>query len=551
MRIGLAVLMLGLSAAWSLVSPASAVAQSADAPAAMVSIAPMERLMQDFSYLMRSCGVPQIGGLGSMMAKQYTQGLDASRPAGVMVRLVDSQPVVLAFLPLNNRQQFFSSLAGASLIPDDLGNGMFAFDANGQTIFAKDAGKWLFISQQEDDLGKLPADPQALLGDMPARYDIALNINLQALPKEMRDMAVGQLRTGFERSLAEQTNQSAEERAQAEEVGRMSIQQLERIFSETEKVVIGWNSAASTQKVQLDVGAQFVEGSEMAKQMTSLQSMTSDYTGLLIDGAAMTMRTTSMISESDKAMSKNNLRNAFGLVEKQIDDSDSLPTSAKESLKKFIKGFMSIVDKTIDGGKLDGGGAVSLNDGKVRAVFGGMLADGARIEKEIKDLVAQVGSGGELPSFEFNYAKHQDVNLHKVTIPIQSDEPAVQRIFGNQIKLVVGTGEKSFFVSIDPDGDGVIKAALDRIHAAQNVKVIPGEVVLEAAQILSFAQSLVPNPMLDTVTQTVLQAEGKSKVRVLNSMIPRGMMYQISIDEGVLKGIGAGVQAGQGGGAGF
>ena len=48
------------------VTQAVSFAQTPDRPAAIVSIAPLDRLMQDFTYLTRSAGVPQIGGIGSM-----------------------------------------------------------------------------------------------------------------------------------------------------------------------------------------------------------------------------------------------------------------------------------------------------------------------------------------------------------------------------------------------------------------------------------------------------------------------------------------------------
>ena len=526
--------------------------QTPQKPAAVVSIAPVDRLLQDFTYLTRSAGVAQVGGIGSMMTKQYTQGLDTTRPAGVSVQIVDGQPVAMAFLPLANRQMFFGALAGAGLTPDDLGNGLFSFDANGRTIYAKDAGQWLFISQQEDDLGTLPADPSLALGDLPGKYDVATRINLQALPPELRNMAVNQMRAGFERSLAEQKDQTVEEKAAAEEVGKSTIAQMERLLNETEQVLFGWNATSATQKLQIDLGAQFIEGSELAGQIGKLQGLTSDFTGLLIQGAALTLRSTALIADSDKALSKNNLRNGYSQVEKQIDDDGSLPAESKDALKKFASAMVSVIERTIDGGKLDGGGAIALNDNKVRAVFGGLVADGMQVEKEIKALVASLGNGPHVPKFQFNYSKHQNVNLHKVSIPLKSDDEAVQKIFGSELRLVLGTGEKSLFVSLDPDGDSVIKAALDRIATAKGVKVTPGEFILEVGQVLAFAQSLNANPLLESATMAVQQSEGKDKIRILNNLVPRGIVYQIMIDEGVLKGIGATVQAAQGGnGAGF
>ncbi len=529
----------------------STLAVGQDKPVAVVSIAPLERVTQDFTYLMRSCGVPQFGAIGSMMIKQWGDGLDPKRPAGVAVQMVDGQPVPLAFLPLEDRKKLFDALAGAGQFPDDLGSGLFAFDAAGRTIYAKDAGKWLFISQQEEDLKKLPADPAALLGDSPSKYDLAVRINVQGLPADLRNAAIEQMKQGFERSLAEERGQSDEERAAAEEMGKASIKQMERLINETEQVLLGLATGPSVQKLQIDVATQFVSGSELATQVDKLNGLTSDFTGLLIDGAAFTVRSTSLISEGDKAMTKSNLRNVNGQLEKQIDDSGSLPTANKEALKKFTKGLIAILEKTIDSGKFDGGGALALNDGKVRAVIGGSVADGLALEKEVKELVASLGTGPEVPKFQFNYAKHQNINLHRAIVPIKSDDPQVNKVFGNELKLVIGTGEKAFFLSLDPDGDAVIKAALDRLNAKKAVKVIPGEMILQAGQILAFAQSIAPNPIVDSVVQILQQSEGKDKIKVTTTPFPRGLIYQVSVDEGVLKGIGAAVQAGQGGGGGF
>ena len=527
------------------------VANSQDKPVATVAIAPLERVTQDFTYLMRACGVPQVGAIGSMLIKQWGDGLDGKRPAGITVQLIDGQPVPLAFLPLEDRKKFFDALAGAGQFPDDLGSGLFAFDAAGRTIYAKDAGKWLFISQQEDDLKKLPADPAAMLGDAPTKYDLAIRVNLQALPAEMRNGAIEQMKQGFERQLAEQRGQTDEEKAAAEEMGKASIKQMERLLNETEQVLIGLATGSALQKLQIDVAAQFVTGSELALQVEKLNGLTSDFTGLLIDGAAFTLRSTSLISDGDKAMAKNNIRSVYSQLEKQIDDSGSMPAANKDSLKKFIKGMIAILDKTIDSGKFDGGGAVSLTDNKVRAVLGGSVADGAQLEKEVKELVASLGTGPEIPKFQFNYAKHQNVNLHKVSIPIKSDDRQVQKIFGSELKLVVGTGEKAFFLALDPDGDALIKSALDRLNSKKAVKVIPGEMILQAGQVVAFAQSIAPNPIIESVASMLQQADGKDKIKVTTTPVTRGLLYQVSVDEGVLKAIGAAVQAGQGGGGGF
>ncbi len=534
-----------------LLAPVKAFSQGPEKPVAVVSIAPIERLMQDFTYLMRTCGVPQVGGIGSMMVKQYTQGLDTKRAAGVAIQIVNGQPVAMGFLPLSSREQFFSALAGAGQIPDDLGKGMFAFDLGGRTVYAKEQGQWLFIGQQEDDLKSPPADPSTMLGDSPTKYDLAMRINVQALPAEMKEMAVGQLRAGYERQLAQEQGQTADEKAAAEQMGKASIEQIERMLKETDQVLWGLSASAAAQKVQVDVGATFVAGSELAAQMEKQNGVTSDFTGLLIQGAAMTTRMTSLIGDADKVVAKGNLKSFLAQIEKPIEASGDLPSASKEALKKFLRGAVGVLEKTIDAGKFDGGGAVALTDGKVRGVFGGTVADGMQIEKDVKELVASLGSGPDVPKFQFNYAKHQNVNLHKVSIPIKSDDPKVRKVLGTELKLVIGTGEKSLYLSIDPDGDSVIKSALDRVNSTKSVKVTPVETILEVGQILAFVQTINSNPVLEMAAQSMQASEGKDKVRVVANVIPRGAVYQMTIEEGVLKGIGAAVQASQGGGPGF
>lgn len=543
--------LVALTTALALALTTTQVARCQEKPVAAVAIAPLERLTQDFTYLMRVCGVPQIGALGSMMIKQWSDGLDTKRPAGLTVQLVDGQPVPLAFLPLEDRKKLFTALESAGQFADDLGGGLFAFDAAGRTVYAKEAGKWLYLSQQEDDLKKLPADPAALLGDAPSKYDLALRVNVQNLPAELRNNAIEQMRQGFERRLAEERGQSDEEKAAAEEMGKASIKQMERLLSETEQVQIGLSTGASLQKLRVEVQTLFVSGSELGLQSEQLKNLTSDYTGLLSDDAALTIRSTALISDSDKAMTKSNMRNAYGQIEKQIDDSGSLPSTSKEAIKKFAKGMISIVDKTIDSGKFDGGSALALTDGKVRAIFGGKVADGTQIEKDVKELVASLGSGPDVPKFEFNYAKHLDVNLHKVTVAIKTDDAKVQKIFGNELRLVVGTGADSFFVALDPDGDALIKSALDRLAGKKKVQVVPGEVMLQTEQVLAFVQAISPNPIVESVLTTLEQSEGRDKVTVVTSPIPSGLQYQINIDDGVLKAVGSAVKVGQGGGPGF
>ena len=212
-------------------------AAKAAGPVAVLSITNLERLLSDTNYLLRACNVPEVGGLVSVMATQYTQGLDRTRPLGLSVSFDGETPVPVGFLPLSDRGAFFDALAAIGVEPDDLGDGLFEIEAGGSAIYVKDANGWLYISQTEEALDTVAANPATSLGDLPTKYDIAVKANLQALPTEMVDMMVEQIRGGFERSLAEQGDQSPEEAAKARELGEASMAQLEQSIRDTEQVV--------------------------------------------------------------------------------------------------------------------------------------------------------------------------------------------------------------------------------------------------------------------------------------------------------------------------
>jgi hypothetical protein len=96
-------------------------AQQPQRPVAIVSISPLDRFLQDTSYLLKACNVPEVGGLVGIMANQYTQGIDRTKPLGVSVTLDGQIPNATVFLPLKSREDFFGALAGMGIEPDDLG----------------------------------------------------------------------------------------------------------------------------------------------------------------------------------------------------------------------------------------------------------------------------------------------------------------------------------------------------------------------------------------------------------------------------------------------
>lgn len=531
-------------ATYGLVLP-TANAQAPQRPVAVVSIAPLDQLLQDTSYLLKVSNVPEIGGLVTIMANQYTQGLDRTRPIGVSITMQGQMPSALVFLPLSDREQFFAALAGMGIEPDDLGDGLFEIDTNGQTLFAKDSQGWLFIAQTEEALAQLPADPAQLLGSLPKQYDLAINLEVQALPAELKEMAIEQMRIGLQRGMAEQRDLSAEDKAKAKELSEANIEQLERLIQETEKAIVGLQIDSTQQQVSLDFAGQFILDSKLANQVAALQNLTSAFTELAFPNAAAQFRVTSIIPEEDKAAQIMNLRNSMSQLEQQIPEQD------RAVAKDILQGLSTVIEQTIQEGTFDGAASVSLADDTFRALAGGLVADGRGLEAELKKIASAVQGKPDAPLFKFGYGEYQGMTLHSVQFPIKSNEPSVQKVFGDSLLINIATADKSYLISVDPSGDAALKQAIDRLASAQAAKVSPLDGFVEIGQVLQFAQVIGPNPVVENALKTILQYAGKDKIRVAARLIERGGIYRLTVEEGVLRAAGTAAKSANNRGGGF
>jgi hypothetical protein len=104
-------------------------------------------------------------------------------------------------------------------------------------------------------------------------------------------------------------------------------------------------------------------------------------------------------------------------------------------------------------------------------VAGGYVADGAAVEKVLKDLVDVAKDTPNFPQVEFNAGAHGDVKLHRLSMPVPDRE--AQNVFGETLDVVVGTGPQSMVVAAGKDAEATLKKVLDDSAAAGEKAVLP------------------------------------------------------------------------------
>lgn len=520
-------------------------AQQSAAPVATVVIAPVERTLVDVAWLIKAVNVEGIGELVSSMGDFYTTGLDKSKPLGVIVTLEEGMPKALVCLPNSNHKDFFKQLSDAAVQVDELGKDLYEVAVGPQLLVAKVTKDWIFVGQNEDAVENVPKNPSELFGDLHTRYTMSVKIDLQQIPEELKETAIENLRAGFEGAMQNAPGQTDEQKEAAAEMGELQMAQIEEMINSTQQVVLGWQIDSGKQQVYIDGAVLYTAGSKLAKQMEAQANLKSGFTGLTLPGSSVDVRFTSLATnDDDKKVAKQSMENSLNQMEAQLENSN-LPENITEAIQEFAEGFVEIFGKTIDEGVIDGAASASVADDVLRVVIGGRLADGHALEAELKSLVEELPKTNEV-KIEFDVGKYNGFNLHQVSIKVPSNEPRAKAMFGDSVKIMIAGGDKAALLALDSTGDATIKAAIDAIKAKPSVDVkSPVQGVIRLTGLLKYAQTLSPNPILENTINELSQYIDKDSVSVNSTILPRGMVTRLTIDEGVLRAAGSAAQTGR------
>src|SRR6056297_950891 len=182
---------------------AEAAAQTTD-PVVVVTLGSINKLTQDVNYLTGAVGQAQAGGMFNMMAVTFTQGVDTTRPIGVIVPLVDGVPQPIGLIPTSDVKTVLKRLEAQTGPADELDDGTLVVAFGASTIFIRQADQWAVVAPRRDLLDVAPADPSELFKGLGNNYDLGVRLRMQRVPEQMRQMLTQQMRFGFESAMQRQ-----------------------------------------------------------------------------------------------------------------------------------------------------------------------------------------------------------------------------------------------------------------------------------------------------------------------------------------------------------
>lgn len=515
------------------------VARAQAKPAMVISLAGVKENLDDIAYLTRAADVPDAGKTAVLFGGAFTQGIDKTRPVAIVITPDAGDFQSVACIPVADLEKVMETLKGQGLEPTEVEGGIKEF-GDGK-FFVKSVGGWAYVAQQKGWLGTMPADPAALLGDLPKKYNAAVSINVRNIPEEHRKWAVEQIKSGFEQGQARIKADTPEEREAQEKVARSAVQGVIDLVEQAETLQLGLAIDPTDKKTYLDVSLTVIEGSKLAQELAAQSAAKSAFGGFLQPDGAVQFHVAAKLAPSDVAQIQSLLKGARTKALQEIDDNPKFDAAQRTAVKDVTSSFLDIVGKSVESGLLNGGALVKVGD-KVDFAAGGFIADGAQMEAAFRKLVDAGKSDPDFPSVKLNAGEHAGVKYHRLTAPTPGDAKV---FFGDKMDILVGIGGKSAYIAGGPNCETLLKKVIDQsASGASTVEGQPMHLALSIGSILKMVNLKEQDALITDMVDTLAKTAGNDHVRIHSKLIPRGSVTRLEVDEGVLKLIGVGLKKG-------
>lgn len=513
-------------------------AENSDArPAVVVSVSSVDRLLGDIGALTRTAGWPQIGGLVTLLTSPYTQDLDAKSPAGMFVTLNGGEPSGVAFIGVKNFDSVMKKLEEQFGKPEELGDGVLKLSLQ-RDFFIKHQGNWLFLSDKAATLGSVPADPTKYLASLNGAYTVAVQVNADAIPQELKAAALEELKKDTKNRLErELEGKSDDDRRQAEQSAQQGLEVLSSLIQDTDQLTLGWSTDRTANKTALEFALSAKSGTKFAEHLSRNSKQRSRIAPFPLPESAVSLLYNIAVPPAMTAMLVKSTDNLRAKATKAIDDNPNIPDStSRTAIKEAANLLIDVLAATIQQGQFQGAVAVKLVPGALQVAVGGTVADGAKIEKALRGIAGAMKDIPEFPTIKFAAENHQKVDLHTLTVPVPSSNADAVKVLGSQVNIAVGTSPDRAYIALGGNAVDLLKKALDAQPSVSGTSPFALKVAL--TPILSFAGAMNSDPNLEKLAKASGKTSGKDHILIVAKAAERSVTYRLEIEEGVLSLIG-------------
>ena len=514
---------------------------AADEPVVVVALGSIQRLMQDVNYISGVIDQAQLGGMFSMMAATFTQGIEQNKPIGVLISLEEGMPAITGVIPTQDAKGVLKRLEAQTGPADELDDGTMVIAFGATTIYVKQQGDWAVVAGDRDHLDSAPADPLPLLEDLGKEYLVAARVRPQLVPDDLRGLLIDQIRQGFEQATAAQV----ETPESARELAENSIEQLEMIINETEEMTFGVKVDQSAKQLAIDMTVTGKPGSALAELYASQQAVPSQFASVVRDDAIVYAHYATSIGPKAVEQAKGSMQMMLKTMDEAIGQQDGISYEIQTEISAYLERIGGLVIDSMSEGRADMGMALVPSDGGVGFVAGAFVADGNEVAKIVKEIAGKVEYEPGAPTFKFDTENYNGISIHVVEADIPASINEARQVFGESVTLYLGTGDNSVYAAVGNGAQDLMKNLID-----SGKKDTPGDRPIGQARVkllpvLEFLQNIQENESITTMVDALSGSDDPGVVGVVATEIENGQAFKVTLSEGVLKALVGAVLANQ------
>jgi len=535
--------------------PNQLLGQSKPEPAVVVSISNLDEQFKDVKYLLDASGFAGLDMFILPTIQAFTAGIDESEDIGAMLYFPEMaapgappMPKFVVFVPVTDLDEWLDALSGAVDVEENDDGTVSILTNDGTELTIKEKSGYAFIANEPELLTDLPESPKKELGDLPQQFNIAIKILPARIPESLRKQALTMIEEGAMQTLDELDDDLQDLQAKNLE---MQLKQFKMMLNESESLVVGMAADKESKNLVTEVTYLARAGTDLAKKMNEVKATTpSRFSGFLMEGAAMNFNANARVAADDGKMYGQLLADGKKSLIEELNEESELTDSEFEKVESAIDTLVEVVTKTLENGVVDGGAVVML-DGKDINFAGGMtVAEPAKLEAIVKDLVPilKQKAGDDEVELEVNldHAQHAGVTFHQIKAMIGEDEEEARRAFGDSISVQIGIGKDTLYFGAGNDPLPLIKKAM----AGTSSSDFAGQMNFYLAPVLRSAAGLGAPPEVSAMAEALSEAGG-DRIRMTSKSIENGTTTRFEMQDGILSLIKVGFEAFQGGGGAF
>ncbi|MCP4171046.1 MAG: hypothetical protein GY758_09785 [Fuerstiella sp.] len=428
-------------------------------PMVVVTGASASRLREEATYMFNTAGLPD--AVDAIMAQldenvNGLKGLDWERPAGIMMYLDSVFPPAfefVAFLPVTTPEEFRSMMElGSVIMRQEPGEeGRYELITARRNLQIRIEGDYAFIQLPMMDPDpaferELP-DPGALVSALTSQFDVAISLDVEAVPKGTRDLILNMLTS----TMSTQMQQRDEEPESTYQIRKSwmeaDIDGMKLFFDECRRISFGLNVVADERAAHLDMLFDVREGTKMLEEIFASATKPSYFTPIISDTSPVSLSWSAVMAERDIERYEGVLEGLKGELARVIEENDlgSIPDDGSPLFHAI-----AALQETVSEGHLDAFGQFYRDSSEKLVVAGALrVQDGQAISVGLLDLLMRVQNQDDIGAVETGYREHAGVNFHR--LEFKNPDAGALELFGSNPGITFGVGERSIWVCIGGD----------------------------------------------------------------------------------------------------